>query len=93
MKVVKKTDEYTVYLRRDGRHAVTGADKGPINGDEKVRILAEAGLVSAPPAAAAEPETPAEPEAADASADAGEAGEGETGADDEPAAEDDDATG
>ena len=38
MKVVASTDAYTIYLRRDGRHAVKGADKQPINGDDKVKI-------------------------------------------------------
>ena len=91
MKIVKKTDEYTVYLRRDGRHAVTGADKAPINGDEKVRILAEAGLVSAPAVAAAEPAAADVEEAGDAGADTGE-GEAEGEAAGDPAAADDDAT-
>ena len=40
MKVVVKNDEYAIYQRRDGRYAVEGADKKPINGDEKVTILA-----------------------------------------------------
>ena len=39
MKVVKKTDEYTIYQRGDNRYAVKGADKKPINGDDKARIL------------------------------------------------------
>ena len=75
MKLVKTTDAYSIYLRRDGRHAVTGADKAPINGDDKARILVEEGLVKASiPAepAAAEAETAeagADEAAADASAD------------------------
>ena len=44
MKLVKKTEEYAIYLRGDERYAVKGADKQPINGDDKVRILVEEGL-------------------------------------------------
>ncbi|MEM9623618.1 MAG: hypothetical protein AAF993_18375 [Pseudomonadota bacterium] len=64
MKVVASTDEYTVYLRRDGRHAVKGADKAPINGDEKVKILLAHELITAPPPKAPDPEPEAETEAA-----------------------------
>ena len=56
MKVVASTDEYTIYVRRDGRHAIKGADKAPINGDDKVRILLEHGLITAPAPKAPEPE-------------------------------------
>jgi hypothetical protein len=68
MKVVKKTDDYIVYSRRDGRYAVTGSDRKPINGDDKVRILVEEGLLKvAAPAPKAEPEAeaPVEEAAAD----------------------------
>lgn len=77
MKVVKKTDNYTIYSRRDGRYAVTGSDRKPVNGEDKVRILVEEGLlkVAAPapkaepePEAAAEAEAPAEEPAAEAEA-------------------------
>lgn len=77
MKLVKKTDDYTIYQRRDGRHAVKDANKAPVNGDEKARILAEEGLVAAPKAAApAEeaPEAPAE-EATEAEAPADDSGD------------------
>ncbi|MEM8560693.1 MAG: hypothetical protein AAGF57_00590 [Pseudomonadota bacterium] len=47
MKLVKKTDEYSVYLRSDKRYAVKDAKKQPINGAEKVRILVEEELVKA----------------------------------------------
>jgi hypothetical protein len=60
MKVVKKTSEYTITARRDGRYAVVGADKKSINGDEKVKILLAEELIKlTAPAPAAEPE-PAE---------------------------------
>ena len=80
MKVVASTDEYTVYLRRDGRHAVVGKDKKPINGDAKVAILVEHDLVKAPP-----PPPPPEPEPEEEAAaeDSGEAeGDAEEAAED-----------
>ncbi|MEM7100674.1 MAG: hypothetical protein AAF541_20595 [Pseudomonadota bacterium] len=65
MKVVASTDEYTIYLRRDGRHAVVGSDKAPINGDAKVEILLAHELITAavPKPADPEPEDSAEAEA------------------------------
>jgi len=77
MKVVASTDTYTVYLRRDGRHAVLGADKAHINGDAKVAILLEHGLITAPAPKAPEPEAPAEEaeEAGEASAEAADTAE------------------
>jgi len=45
MKLVKKTDEYSIYLRGDKRYAVEDARKKPVNGDEKVRILVAEQLV------------------------------------------------
>ncbi len=57
MKLVKKTSEYTISLRRDGRHAVVDANKQPVNGEEKVKILTAENLVKvAVPAPVAEPE-------------------------------------
>ena len=41
MKLVKKTDEYTIYQRRDERYAIKDAESNPVNGAEKVRILVE----------------------------------------------------
>ena len=66
MKVIASTDAYTVFLRGDDRHAVTGANKKAINGDDKVAILLEHGLIKAPAVKAPEPEPEAEPEAAPA---------------------------
>ena len=78
MKIVASTDEYTIYQRRDGRYAVKGADKKPINGDDKVAILLKHELITAPQPKAPEPEAPAEEEvAADAEA-AEEGGEAES---------------
>jgi len=47
MTLVKKTEEYSIYKRGDERFAVRDADRRPVNGDEKVRILVEEGLVKA----------------------------------------------
>ena len=75
MKTVVKTDEYTVYLKRNNRHAVRGADRAWINGDEKAAILQKHDLIKAPPQKAPEPEP--EAEATDAQAPAETEGEGE----------------
>ena len=84
MKLVKKTDEYSIYLRGDKRYAVEDAAKNPVNGDEKVRILvAEDLLKVAAPAKVEEPaaeEAPAEEAAA-------EEAPAEEAAAEEPAAE------
>lgn len=78
LKLVKKTAEYSIYQRRDERYAVKDADKKPVNGDEKVRILAEEGLikVAVPAAPAEEPAEEATEEAAseEAAAEGGEEG-------------------
>ena len=41
MKKILATDEYTIYQRRDSRHAIVGADKKYINGANKIAILIE----------------------------------------------------
>jgi hypothetical protein len=71
MKLVKKTAEYSIYQRGDGRYAVKDANKKPVNAEEKIRILGEAGLIKAPVAA-----KPAEQPAEEAEAPA-EEGDGE----------------
>ena len=50
MKLVKKTPEFSIYLRGDNRYAVRGGDRRPINGESKVRILVAEGLLKAEPA-------------------------------------------
>ena len=80
MKVVVKNDEYTIYQRRDGRYAVEGADKKPINGDEKVTILAANELIAVTLAAAPEEEATSE-EAAETETETAEAGKPEPAAD------------
>jgi hypothetical protein len=61
MKLVKKTAEYSIYQRGDERYAVKDANKNPVNGDEKARILVAEELiketVSAKPAPEEAPET------------------------------------
>ncbi len=47
MKILKKTENYTVLLRNDGRYAVTDSSKNAINGAEKVRILLDEELIVA----------------------------------------------
>jgi len=79
VKVVVRTDEYTIFEKRNSRYGVRKNDRQWVNGDDKVAILREHDLIKAPAPKPAEPE-PAEDEAA------AEAAEGET-ADQEPAAE------
>ncbi len=78
MKLVKKTDEYSIYLRGDKRYAVEDARKQPVNGEEKVRILVAEELVkvAVPP----KKEEPVAEEAAVEEAPAEEAAEVEASA-------------
>lgn len=71
MKTVISTDEYTVYLKRNNRHAVRAADRSWINGDEKTAILQKHELIKAPPQKAPEPEAAEEAGADDAGAEEG----------------------
>jgi hypothetical protein len=70
MKLVKKTDEYSIYQRGDGRYAVQDANKNAVNGDEKARILVAQELIKVTLPAPAAPE-----EAPEADASEGEATE------------------
>lgn len=45
MKLVKKTEEYSIYRRGDERYAVQDANKKPVNGEEKARILVAEDLI------------------------------------------------
>ena len=47
MKVIKKTEAYTIFCRNDERYAVKDLRKKYINGVEKTRILIEEGLIKA----------------------------------------------
>ena len=84
MKLVTRTDDYTIYQRRDSRYAVQGANKAPINGDEKVAILLKHELVKAPEVKQPKPE----PEEAQEAEAAEEATEAEAPAEDAEDAED-----
>ncbi|MDP5070564.1 MAG: hypothetical protein NWQ45_06665 [Congregibacter sp.] len=72
MKLVKKTDAYSIFQRGDERYAVKNAAKKAVNGEEKVRILLEEGLIKVAEPAAVEAvaeAAPAEDVAEDAAAD------------------------
>lgn len=56
MKLAKKTAEYVVLTRADGRYAVKAANGQFIHGDEKVNILIAEGLRTAPEPKPVEPE-------------------------------------
>ena len=60
MKLVKKTAEYTILKRNDGRYAVEDGNKNAVNGEDKVAILANEGLITAAVAAPPAEEAPAE---------------------------------
>ena len=66
MKVIAKTDEYTVYQKRNARYAVRKSDRSWVNGEDKTAILLEHKLIKAAPQKAPEPaeEPAAEAEAA-----------------------------
>ena len=71
MKLVKKTAEYSIFKRSDDRYAVKDADKKPINGDEKVKILVAEDLIKV--TLPAEPEEVAEEAAEEAAEEGAEA--------------------
>ena len=56
MTLVKKTNEYSIYKRGDERYAVKNAHSAAVNGDDKVAILLQEGLIEAPKVKAPEPE-------------------------------------
>jgi len=60
MKLVKKTADYSIFKRKDGRYAVKDANKNAVNGEEKARILSEEGLITVTLPAAPAEEAPAE---------------------------------
>ncbi|MEP5567503.1 MAG: hypothetical protein ABJN62_06700 [Halioglobus sp.] len=76
MKLVKKTDEYSIFKRSDDRYAVKDANKNAVNGEEKIKILLAEDLIKVTAPAAPE-EAPAEEEAAEPEAAAEEAPEEE----------------
>jgi len=74
MKEVQTAGEYTIYQKKSGRYAVKGADKKYVNGDDKAKILLDAGLVEITlPKPVEEPvEAAAEEATEDSAEDAGE---------------------
>lgn len=65
MEIVKKTEEYQIIKKRNGRYGVRRTDRKWVAGDEKLQILIAEGLLKAP-----EPK-PAPVEEAEADADSG----------------------
>ena len=70
MKVKVKTDEYTIFERRDGRFAIQDAEGKPVNGADKIEILLQHELIDA--ALPAKDESQSEDTAEDAPSVAGE---------------------
>ena len=85
MKLVKKTDDYSIYQRGDKRYAVEDASKSAVNGEEKVRILVEEGLITVSVAAA--PEAVVEEAAEEAAEEVVEEAAEEVAAEEAPAEE------
>ncbi len=77
MTLVKQTENYRIYRRGDDRYAVRDVHRRPINGEDKVAILRQEGLVEAPKVKAPEPEPASEPEAADSGVQEGDTASGE----------------
>jgi hypothetical protein len=69
METVKKTENYTIFKKRNGRYSVQGKNKKWINGDEKAKILADEGLIKLSVAAPAPvEEAPAEEQSTESEA-------------------------
>ena len=62
MKEVKSVGDNKIFEKRSGRYAVKDSNKKYVNGDEKAKILAEAGLITIPEPKAAPVEEAAEAE-------------------------------
>ncbi len=45
MELIKKVGETTIYKKKNGRFGVQNKKKNWINGDEKAKILLDAGLI------------------------------------------------
>lgn len=48
MEIVKKTEEYQIVKKRNGRYGVRRADRKWVTGEDKMKILIAEGLVKAP---------------------------------------------
>lgn len=60
MKEVKSVGDNKIFEKRSGRYAVMDSNKKYVNGDDKAKILADAGLVTIPEPKAAPVEEAAE---------------------------------
>ncbi len=56
MKELKSSGDYIIFEKKSGRYAVKDGNKKYVNGDDKAKILADAGLVTMPVAKPKEPE-------------------------------------
>lgn len=72
MKTVKETENYTIFQKRNGRYAVRAQDRTWLNGEEKVKILLEAGLIKLTEPKPAEPEPVEAAEETEAAEEGGE---------------------
>jgi hypothetical protein len=70
MTLVKKTAEYKITKRNDGRHAVVSAAGAQINGEEKTKILLAEGLIKLSVAQEKPAEEPAAEETTEEATDA-----------------------
>ena len=59
MKEIKSVGGNKIFEKKSGRYAVKDSNKKFVNGDDKAKILADAGLVKIPEAKAAPAEEPA----------------------------------
>ena len=66
MELVKKTDKYTIYKKKSGRHAVQNKDKKYLAEKEKEEILLAEGLIKLSPRKKPAEEAPAAAEEAPA---------------------------
>lgn len=60
MEIVKETKEFTIIKKRSGRYGVQTPNKKWINGDDKTKILVDAGLIEVKVKQPEPEETPAE---------------------------------
>ena len=60
MKEIKSVGDNTIFEKKSGRYAVKDSNKKFVNGDDKAKILADAGLITIPEPKAAPVEEVAE---------------------------------
>ena len=84
MELVKKTDKYTIYKKKSGRHAVQNKDKKYLAEKEKEEILLAEGLIKLSPRKKPAEEAPAAAAAAAEEAPAAAAEEAPAAAEKKP---------